>query len=794
MRKIHKVAVLGSGVMGTGIACHMANAGCEVLMLDIVPSGLDKSASDFDRSRIAREALESAVKHKPAPLYLKKFAQRIETGNFQDDIKKIRECDWIIEVIVEDLGIKREMFEKVDEHRRKGSIVSTNTSGIPVHLMLEDRSEDFRQHFLGTHFFNPPRYLALLEIIPTGETLPEVTAFMMDFGTRYLGKETVLCKDTPGFIANRVGVYAMALTYQLSGDLGLTIQEVDRLTGPAIGRPKTGTFRLGDLVGLDVAAKVIEGLRQNCPDDAQIQALEMPVFFQHLLDNKWYGNKSGQGFYKKTEEKDDKGRRIILGLNLETHEYEKPGKSELRSLQISKQIDELPRRIKALFGGDDKGARLIRASLGGLFAYVSKRIPEIAEDLYAIDEAMRAGFGWELGPFEYWDVVGIKEGMKAAEEEDFAVAPWVTEMVEAGHTGFYRDVRGKRLYYDPKAADYAPVPGSDTFIHLDRFRHQKSVFSNDEVLVHDIGDQVLCLEFRSKMNAIGEGILRGVQETITIAEEGDWRGLVIGNHAKNFSVGANLMLLAMFAFEEEWDDLALAVRLFQETSMRCRYSSVPVVAATQGFVFGGSCEIAMHCDAVVAAAESYIGLVEVGVGVLPGGGGTKEFAVRTSDKFFEGDVKIPTLIDAFKTIALAQVGTSAHEAFGYGYLQDEKDLIVLNQKENITLAREEILRLSEHYICPIERNDVEVLGRTGLGALYAAANELYRGNYATDHDIMIARKIAWVLCGGDLSEPQNVTEQYLLDLEREAFLSLMGERKTLERIQYMLENKKPLRN
>lgn len=796
MRRIHKVAVLGSGVMGTGIACHFANIGLEVLMLDILPR--EGSEEDYKkpafRNSIANDALRKALKQKPAPLYLSEFADRIETGNFEDDFPRIAECDWVIEVVVERLDIKQKIFEQVDNHRKKGTLISSNTSGIPVHQLSKGRSEDFRNHFLGTHFFNPPRYLRLLEVIPTEDTHQEVIEFMMHYGELYLGKKTVLCKDTPAFIANRVGVYAMSYIFQLTKELGVNIWDADKLSGRALGRPKSGTFRLADVVGLDVAHHVIEGLKANCQDDEHIQALKEPEFFAHLVKKGWYGEKSGQGFYKKTSERDEKGRSIILGLNLEKLEYEsKPG-SNLQSLGLSKQIDDLPRRIKALFKADDAGGQLVRKSLAALFSYVSHRIPEISDHIYAIDQAMRAGFGWDMGPFEYWDIIGLENGINAAEDDGFTVAQWVKKMQSAGHDSFYKTEKDNPQCYDPVKSGYEDIPVSEGRIRLEYLRAKEPVFSNDETILHDIGDQVLCLEFNSTHNAIGEGILRGVQQSIEIAENGDWRGLVIGNEAENFTVGANLMLIGMLVFQEEWDELAMAVRLFQETSMRCRYSSIPVVAATQGYTFGGGTEIITHCDAVAAAAESYIGFVEPGIGVIPAGAGTKEFALRCSDRFFEGDVHIPTLIDTFKTIALAQVSTSAHEAFDYGYLLEAKDEVVVNTKLNLARARDLVMEMSEIYVQPIERDDIYVLGRKGLAALYSAAHSLYRGNYASEHDIKIAKKIAWVLCGGDLSEPQEVTEQYLLELEREAFLSLCGEQKTKERIQYMLEHNRPLRN
>lgn len=796
-KHIRKVAVLGSGLMGTGIACHLAGCGHEVIMLDILPMNASPEdlAKPAFRNSIANTALQNALKAKPAALYDAKLANRITIGNFEDDLKKIADCDWIIEVVVERLDIKKQLFEKVEQFRKKGTLITSNTSGIPIHLMAEGRSEDFKKHFCGTHFFNPARYMRLLEVIPTQDTDPEVTAFFMHYGDIKLGKQTVLCKDTPAFIANRVGVYAMSKIYQLSYELGLSIDTVDALTGPAIGRPKTGTFRLGDLVGLDTANHVVAGLRQNCPNDEQRSTFEPLPFMQFLADNKFLGNKTGQGFYKKTGERDAKGRPVVLSLDLHSLEYKSAQREKLSILDTFKQIEELPRRIKAIFKGDDKGAQLLQRSFLGLFAYVSNRVPEISDSAYAIDDAMRSGFAWDKGPFEIWDMLGVSEGITLAEAQGEQIAPWVKKMAADGHNSFYRSEGGKRKCYNPATGQYEALPGAESFIILDTFRENKPVFSNSECTLHDIGDGVLCLEFHSKMNSIGEGILRGLNDSIRIAEEEGWKGIVIGNNATNFTVGANLMMVAMLAYQQEWDELNVAVSLFQNTSMRLRYSSIPVVAATQGYVFGGGCEFAMHCDGVVAAAESYIGLVEVGVGIIPGGAGTKEFAVRLSDEIAqEGNVQIPMLIERFKTIATAQVATSAQEAFKYGYLTPVKDRISLNAGRNISEAKKQVLALSDNYVQPIPRKDILALGRTGLGALYVAAHSLQLGKYASEHDIKIAKKVAFVLCGGDLTGPQMVSEQYLLDLEREAFLSLCGEQKTLERIQFMLENGKPLRN
>ncbi len=795
IKHINKVVVLGSGVMGSGIACHFANAGIQVVLLDIVTPGLteEQLKDKVKRDQMVNQMLANVIQSKPAPLMNIDFKSRIKTGNLEDDLHHIKDCDWVIEVVVERLDIKKQVFDKIDPLLKPGTIVSSNTSGIPIHFMTEGRTENFKKYFCGTHFFNPPRYLRLLEVIPTKDTLPEVVEFLMRFGSTHLGKQTVHCKDTPAFIANRVGVYAMAKIFALTEELGLSITEVDKLTGPAIGRPKTGTFRLGDLVGHDTAAKVIEGIRDNCPNDEQAAAFYIPKFFQFLLDNKFLGNKTGQGFYKKTNEKDDKGRPIILALNLKTLEYENVKSPPLPSLELSKQIDNLTNRLKALMKAEDKGAELLKRSFAGLFAYVSNRIPEIADDIYSIDNALKAGFAWELGPFEYWDAVGLDQGIQLAEKYGEKIAPWVTDLVKSGKNSFYKSSIGKRQYYDIISHNYQDIPGTESIIILDNYREDKPVLENPEMVVHDIGDGVMCLEFRSKSNVLGEGILRGLNEAIEKAETEGWKGIVIGNNSTNFTVGANLMMIAMMAYNQEYDELSQAVSIFQKIMMRCRYSSIPVVAATQGYVFGGGCELIMHCDAAICAAESYIGLVELGVGLIPGGGGTKEFAVRTSDAFHKGDVMMPTLVEKFRTLATAAVSTSAYEAYGLGYL-NHKDRVVLNLTSNISEAKRQVLFMAEGYQRPIQREDVYVLGRAGLATLYTAAHSLYLGKYATEHDIKIAKKLAWVMCGGDLTGPQKVTEQYLLDLEREAFLSLCGEAKTLERIQSILTTNKPLRN
>lgn len=789
-RAIRKVAVLGSGVMGSGIALHFANIGLEVLLLDIVPFDLkeEEKANPKMRNKIVNDAFTFALKSKPAQAYNPESAKRVTLGNFDDDMSKIKDCDWVIEVVIERLDIKKQVFEKVDALRKKGSLVTSNTSGIPIHLMAEGRSEDFQKNFCGTHFFNPPRYLRLLEVIPTPNTSTEVVDFLMNYGDVHLGKETVLCKDTPAFIANRVGVYAMAKVFQLTQELGLTIEEVDALTGPAIGRPKTGTFKLSDLVGNDTGTKVMMGIKENCPNDEQAGAFEIPKYVQFLLDNKFYGNKSKKGYYYKDE------KRNSFSLRLDTLEYAPTGKPKFASLDAAKKVESLQDKVNAFIKADDKGAQMVKRSLAGLFAYVSNRVPEISDVLYAVDDALRAGFAWEIGPFQYWDIVGVQKGIELAEADGLTISAWVKEMLAAGNTSFYKIENGVKKYYDQQSKSYKTIPGAESFIILENLRANKPVWKNSGGTLHDIGDGVLNLEFTSKMNSLGGDVLAAINKSIEIAEKG-YKGLVIGNDAPNFSVGANLMMISMLAMEQEFDELDIAIRQFQQTTMRCRYSSVPVVSAPHGMTLGGGCEVTLHSDAVIASAETYMGLVEVGVGLIPAGGGTKELALRTSDSFKNGDPMLQSLQDNFLNIAMAKVGTSAKEAFDLGLLRKNKDRIVVNAKRVIAEAKQEVIRLSEEgYTQNAQRNDITVLGRTGLGTLTVGVESFVAGGYISAHDAKIAKKIAYVMCGGDLSAPTQVNEQYLLDLEREAFLSLCGEKKTLERIQAMLTTGKPLRN
>ena len=797
--RLKKVAVLGSGVMGSGIACHLANVGLEVLMLDIVPPNLEgASAKDPNlRNSLVNQALQNALKSSPAPLYHSSFAKRITTGNFEDDFHKIAEADWIIEVVVERLDIKQQILEQVDRYRKPQSLVSSNTSSIPIHLLAEGRSADFKTHFCGTHFFNPPRYLRLLEVIPIKETLKEVTQFFMEFGKITLGKQTVLCKDTPAFIGNRIGVMSGTEITFLTASLKFRVEEVDAMTGSLIGRPNTGSYRLQDLVGLDTGDKVSRFVMDNVQGDTYIDSLKKrtpPAFMQFLIDRQFLGNKTGKGFYEKTNEKDSEGKTLIKVLNLETLTYEPSQKPNSMVVKTAKGMELMNKRLQYLVDGDSKEQQFFKAYFGTLFAYAAHRVPEISDQYYPVDDAMRAGYVWDFGPFEYWDLIGLDRGIALVEELGETLPEWITRLKKVGGNSFYRFEGGQKKYFNINNESYESLPDTKSYVLLDSYRSQTPVLKNSECTVHDIGDGVLCLEFTSKSNSIGEGIVRAMSETIQIAEEGQWKGLVIGNNAKQFSVGANLMGIGMLAMQKQTDLLEQMIDAFQQMNMRIRTSKIPVVVATQGYVFGGGCEISMHCDAGIYAAESYIGLVEVGVGLLPGGGGTKEFALRISDELSEGDVQMPTLIDYFKSIATAAVSKSAYEAYDLKYLQKGRDYVCVNTQLNIGKAKDKVLELAEFYIPPSERNDILALGRSGLSVLYSAINEFRMGEYMSDYDVEIARKIAYVICGGDLTSPQHVSEQYLLDLEREGFMSLLGQQKTLDRIQYLLMNNKPLRN
>ncbi|MGC4037104.1 MAG: 3-hydroxyacyl-CoA dehydrogenase/enoyl-CoA hydratase family protein [Chitinophagaceae bacterium] len=792
-RTIKKVAVLGSGVMGSRIACHFAGIGLQVLLLDIVAppppeGGISKS---YSKNKIVNDALTAAIKSNPSPVYHKDVVKKITTGNFDDNMKDIATCDWVIEVVVERLDIKKSVYEKVEQFRKKGSLITSNTSGIPIHLLSEGRSEDFKKHFCGTHFFNPPRYLRLLEIIPTPDTDPEIIDFLLQYGDLYLGKTTVLCKDTPAFIANRIGVYGIMSIFGLVDKLGLTIDDIDALTGPLIGRPKSATFRTADVVGIDTLVKVAKGVHDNCPGDEAKETFNIPSWLDKIVANNWLGDKTGQGFFKKT--KGAGGEKEILTLNLKTLEYGPRVKPKFASVEAAKQVDDLYPRLKMLVAGQDKAGEFFRQFHFGLFSYISHRIPEISDELYRVDDAMMAGFGWEIGAFESWDVLGVAKTTEAMKAAGYKVAPWVDEMIAAGNKSFYKIENGKRLCYDPASKSYKALPGGDAFIVMSNFQ-DKIIWKNSSCKLFNLGDDVLGLQWNTKMGTIGGDVLSGIQSSIEKAEK-EYKGLVIANEGSNFSAGANVGMIFMFAIEQDYDELDMAIRAFQNTMMRVRYSSVPVIVAPHGLALGGACEMSLHADKCCPAAETYTGLVELGVGLIPGGGGTKEFVLRASDEMHEDEPETITLKNRFLTIATAKVGTSAFEGFDIGVYRKGHDEVVINQGRRIAEAKKSVIELSDSgYVTPVQRTDVKVLGRSALGALYAGINGMWRANYATDHDVVVAKKLAYVMCGGDLTEQSLVSEQYLLDLERESFLSLCGEKKTLERIQSVLKGGKPLRN
>jgi 3-hydroxyacyl-CoA dehydrogenase len=800
-RKIKKVAVLGSGVMGSRIACHFANIGVQVLLLDIAPKELlpeeEKKGLALDapavKNRLVNAALQAAIVSNPSPLYRKADASRIKTGNFDDNLKDIAGCDWTIEVVVERLDIKKSLFERVEKFRKPGTLITSNTSGIPIHLMTEGRSDDFKKHFCGTHFFNPPRYLKLLEIIPTPATDPAIVDFLLHYGDLYLGKTTVLAKDTPAFIANRVGVFAIMDVLRIMQEVGLTVEEVDKLTGPVIGHAKSATFRTSDVVGLDTLINVANGLGQGLPNDEAKDVFQLPDFLKKMGENKWLGDKTGQGFYKKV--KGEGGKSEIQALDLATMEYKPSAKVKFATLETTKAVEALAPRFAMLVAGKDKAGEFYRKSFASLFAYVTNRIPEITDALYKIDDALRAGFGWEMGPFETWDALGVQKGVELMQAEGKQPAAWVTDMLAAGNPSFYKvNEAGAKEYYDAEAKSYQPIRGVENFIILDNLRATgKVVWKNAGASVIDLGDGILNVEFHSKMNSLGQDVVQGLLKGIELAEK-DFRGLGIGNDGAQFSAGANLGLVYMQALEQEFDELNMMIAQFQNAMMRMRYSSIPVVGAPHGLALGGGCELNLHCDRVVAAAETYMGLVEFGVGLIPAGGGTKEMTLRTALKYEEGEPELNLIRNTFVTISTAKVSTSAAEAFDLGFLR-RGDEIVVNSNRVIAQAKAAAIELAEAgYTQPTPKTNIKVHGKGALAMFKTGVYAMKEGRYISEHDQKIADKLAYIMCGGDLSAPTEVSEQYLLDLEREAFLSLCGERKTLERIQAILTTGKPLRN
>ena len=797
-RAIKKVAVIGSGIMGSGIACHFANIGVEVILLDIIPrelNDLEKAKgltleNKTVRNRLVNDSLKASLKSKPSPIYNQKFANRISTGNLEDDLHKIKDVDWIMEVVIERLDIKKLVFEKIEKHRKPGTLITSNTSGIPISHMNEGRSEDFQKHFAVTHFFNPPRYLKLFEVVPGPNCSPEVTDFLMMYGEKFLGKTSVLAKDTPAFIGNRVGIFGIMSLFHQVKELGLTVEEVDKLTGPVIGRPKSATFRTVDVVGLDTLVHVANGIYENCPNDEAHELFKLPTFIDKMVENKWLGSKTKQGFYKKIVKN---GKKSILSLDLDTLEYRPNKRAKFATLELTKTIDNVIDRFKILVKGKDKAGDFYRKNFAAMFGYVQNRIPEISDELYRLDDAMKAGFGWEHGPFQIWDAIGIQKGIELMQAENIPIAIWVTEMVANGHTSFYGVKEGAKYYYDIPSKQPAKIPGQDSFIILDNIRAAKTIWANAGASIEHLGDGVLNVEFQSKMNTLGGEVLQAINKGIDLAET-EYDAVILGNQGANFSVGANLAMAFMMAVEQEYDELNLSVKYFQDTVMRLRYSSCPTIIAPHGYTFGGACEMSMHADKVIAAAETYIGLVEFGVGIIPGGAGSKEMAFRASEGLLKDDVKLNKLRDYFINVAMAKVATSAHEAFDLGFFKEHKDIVVVNKDRQIATAkRHAIQMLEDGYTQPVPKK-VLVYGQQALGMFLVGTDSLEKGHYASEHDKKIANKLGYVMAGGDLSEPTYVSEQYLLNLEREAFMSLMTERKTLERIEHMLKTGKPLRN
>jgi 3-hydroxyacyl-CoA dehydrogenase len=803
MLRIEKAAVLGAGTMGAQIAAHLANAGIPTILLDIVPRELTPEEqakglsleSKHVRNRIARAGLEAAKKARPAAFFTPELTSLVTVGNFDDDMARLKDCDLILEAVVENLDIKRKLYERVEQFRSPSSIVASNTSGIPISELAEGRTEDFRAHFLGIHFFNPPRYLHLVEIIPTKWTKPEVSCQVAGFLDQRLGKGVVPAKDRPNFIANRIGTFGAMMTIKTMLEDGYSIEEVDKITGQSVGRPKTATFRTFDLVGLDVFGHVVKNLYEALAEDDEREVFVAPEFLTQMIGRGILGNKTRGGFYKK--QKGEGEKQEIWTLDYASLEYRPAAKVKLPALDMAKNIEETPARIKALVWGKDRVGAFLWKNMSRTFRYAANRIPEIADTVLEIDRAMKWGFNWELGVFETWDAIGVEKSVARMREEGQTVPENVQKMLDAGATSFYKTEAGREFYFDFATAKYVPVNEQPGVIILKSVRERTGVIKkNAGASLVDLGDGVACLEFHSKMNAIGGDTLQMLKASLAEVDK-NFVGLVVGNEGVNFSVGANLMLLLLEAQEENWEEIDMIIRAFQNATMSLRYSPKPVVVAPFQMTFGGGCEMALHGDRVRAAAETYIGLVEVGVGLIPAGGGTKEMLVRALDAIPKGATDadpFPFVKRAFETIAMAKVATSAEEARSFGFLSAD-DSISMNRDRLLADAKQEVLSLAATgYIEPQQRTDVLALGLPALATIKLGIHQMKRGGFISDYDALIGEKLARILTGGDLNHPTRVSEQYLLDLEREAFLSLCGERKTQERIGHMLKSGKPLRN
>ncbi|MBK7704209.1 MAG: 3-hydroxyacyl-CoA dehydrogenase/enoyl-CoA hydratase family protein [Acidobacteria bacterium] len=790
MLNIGKAAVLGAGTMGAAIAAHLTNAGIPVLLLDIAPREEDAK----DKNSIVKGLFEAAKKLKPAPFMLADNAKLISLGNFDEDMPKLKDCDFVIEAVVERLDIKHKIFAEVEKYRKLGSIVASNTSGIPIESIAEPFSDDFKKNFMGIHFFNPPRYMKLVEVIPTKDTDGETACQVSTFLDQRLGKGVVPAKDRPNFIANRIGVYSIMATLNEMIAMGLTPTEVDQITGKAIGHASSATFRTSDLVGLDVTAHVVSNLYPAIPEDEDRETFKAPEVMETLLEKKILGDKTNGGFFKKS--KDETGKRVILELDLNTFEYKPQVKTKFSSLDAGKAIEDIPSRVKKLVWGDDKVAEFLWKTTARISRYAANRIPEIADTIVEIDNAIKWGFGWEIGVFETWDAIGVAESVERMKNEGQAIPANVQAMLDSGATSFYKYENGVRSFFDFRTNAYTEMPDRQGVIVLKTVKDRTGVIKkNQGASLIDIGDGVACLEFHSKMNSIGGETMSMMKFAIEEVEK-NHVGLVIGNQGGNFSAGANIAMLLLAAQEEEWDDINLMIHTFQQANMRLRYSSKPVVAAPYGLTLGGGCEVSLHADKVRAAGETYMGLVEVGVGLLPGGGGTKEMMMRSMDLAAKTPDADPLVFlkKTFEMIGMGKVATSAQEARSWGFLRDS-DAISMNGDRLIADAKQEVLNLAAAgYTQPVHRTDILAMGEAGMAAFKIALTMMKRGGYISDHDEFVGRKIAKILCGGELNHSSQVSEQYLLDLEREGFLSLCGERKTQERIAFMLKNGKPLRN
>ena len=808
-KKIKKASVIGAGVMGATIAAQLANVGIETSLLDIIPpeltdddkkKGLTKESKTF-RDKFGQNGLNIALKSRPASFYIPENAKLITIGNLEDNLEWLSDVDWIIEVVVERLDIKKSVFEKIETVLKPGTIITSNTSGISAKAMCEDRTENFRKHFAITHFFNPPRYMKLLEIVPNPDTLPEVIETLADICEKVLGKGVVYAKDTSNFVANRIGTYNMFSVINAMVDMGLTVEAVDKLTGPVIGNAKSASFRTADLVGLDTLLHVADNVYEGCPDDEKKEVFKPPDFINQMVEKKLLGEKTKQGFYKKT--KDSEGKKVILSLDCNTLEYSPQEKVNLASLEAAKNVSGTPQKVKSLYYAKDLAGKFTFGHISEMFIYAANRIPEIADDIVNIDNALKWGFGRKMGPFETWDAVGVSKSVAKMKEAGYEIPSWVQEMLDSGKESFYKKEAGVLYYYDIPSKDYKEVPVKPGIILLPSLKErEKQVAGNTGASLIDIRDGVACLEFHSKMNAIGEDIISMIVQSADIVSR-DFEGLVIANHGTNFSVGANLAMVLFAAQEEEWDDLDWTLKAFQDSLMKLKYLDKPVVAAPAGMALGGGCEVCLASDRVRFAAETYMGQVEVGVGVIPAGGGCKELLIRNTEHLFEvqrGGVYpkqiefMPFVARAFETIAMAKVSTSGPEAIKLGYLRPT-DKLTVNRDYLIEDAKKTVLAINLEGYTPLRPlEEIRVAGENTFAMMKLALWTMHEQGFALDHDVTVGTKVAYVLCGGNVLENTKVSEQYLLDLEREAFLSLCGDPKTQARIQHMLTTGKPLRN